>query len=152
MRTSASPTQRHSNSSCGNFSVRRRSPFSPTLLSVYRAEFRGRCEIESAQGRRAMDRGLRLRHGASGRFRRGQQSARKIKPTIRKMERLRLRPGHGSAGDDFVRHSRYQLFRAERFAVSETVRMKFSVNWLRPVCRSSKKSGSDRRIADSRGH
>ena len=40
--------------------------FSAALFSVHRAEFRDRCEIESAERRREMDRGLRLRDGASG--------------------------------------------------------------------------------------
>ena len=40
--------------------------FRPHYLSVHRAEPRGLCEIESAQGRRAMDRSRRLRRGTSG--------------------------------------------------------------------------------------
>src|ERR1051325_8283639 len=47
------------------------------------------------------------------------------------MEWLCLRPRDGSADHDSVRYSGYQVVRAERSAISETVRMKFSVNWLR---------------------
>src|SRR5437764_2498199 len=47
------------------------------------------------------------------------------------MERLRVRPGHGSPRDDSVRHSRHPPVRPKRFALSPPVRMKFSVNWLR---------------------
>src|SRR6266581_1538271 len=47
------------------------------------------------------------------------------------MDGLRIRPGHGSTGYDFVRHPRHPPVRAKRFALSPPVRMKFSVNWLR---------------------
>src|SRR5207247_102865 len=45
--------------------------------------------------------------------------------------RIRVRAGHGSPRDDFVRHSRHSPVLAKRFALSPPVRMKFSVNWLR---------------------
>ena len=59
-------------------------PFSPALFSVHRAELRDRREIEGAQRRREMARSLRLRHGASGRFRRGESTRAATMPTIRK--------------------------------------------------------------------
>src|SRR5438045_503561 len=77
-----------------------------------------------------MDRGRRVRHRASGCFRSGQQGARRRCLRSRKMDRLRLRPRHGSARDDFVRYPRHPLICAKRFAVFEPVRMRFSVNWL----------------------
>src|ERR1700726_4825323 len=39
------------------------------------------------------------------------------------MERLRLRARNGPPRHDFVRHPRYPLFRAKRFAVFETIRV-----------------------------
>ena len=77
-----------------------------------------------------MDRSLRLRHGPPAVLRTGEQGARRQGLRSGSLDRLRLRSRDGPAGHDSVRHSRYPPLRAERSAVSETVRMKFSVNWL----------------------
>src|SRR5947208_3873871 len=78
-----------------------------------------------------MARALRLRDGPSGRLRRGEQIARRPRLRSGEIHRLCLRPRHGSARDDPLRHSRHSFVRAERSAFPEAVRVKFSVNWLR---------------------
>src|SRR5947207_2843593 len=87
-----------------------------------------------------MGRSLRVRGGPPGRLRSGQQSARRQNLRSRKMERLCVRTRDGPARNDFVRYSRHPPFRAERFAVSQTVRMKAISNAMadtfppRPAC------------------
>src|SRR5687767_8918296 len=76
---------------------------------------------------------LRVRDGASCRFRGSEQSAKGRRLRSGKMERVRFRPGDGSAGHDPVRHSRYQDVRPERPAVPEAICMTGTVRDLTGV-------------------
>ncbi len=57
-------------------------------------------------------------------FEASEQGAQRRRLRSRKMERVRVRPRHGSPGHDLVRHSRSPPLRGERSAVPEAIRMR----------------------------